>query len=262
MPKIKSKLETIIESMLKENTGVAMLDSGGAYGRNWERNQKRDFTKEPACEVECNEFKDGDVELIISYNIYHYLVNFLEYDEDCEKLNEDFKKFCETPEFEKENWLTCMESWCSEREFFHVYTTNTYNYENILSQTIQYTTFSLTDDEYDVHILLQIHGGCDVRGGYTKPVIFKVPERDYFMMAQNDVYAFARNQINKNQKIMNGVEPPREFYQWDSDDGGYHWYAQDGEPKLKDILRCKNDKPFVEIDGKLLPLEISVMESY
>ena len=29
----------LIYKMLTENTGVHMLDSGGAYGRNWERNQ-------------------------------------------------------------------------------------------------------------------------------------------------------------------------------------------------------------------------------
>ena len=29
--------------MLTENTGKHMLDSGGAYGRHWERNQKKSF---------------------------------------------------------------------------------------------------------------------------------------------------------------------------------------------------------------------------
>ncbi len=37
------KIEELITAMLKENTGSHFLDSGGAYGRNWQRNQKVDF---------------------------------------------------------------------------------------------------------------------------------------------------------------------------------------------------------------------------
>ena len=40
----------IIYKMLTESTGKHMLDSGGAYGRHWERNQKKsfkDFKNEP-----------------------------------------------------------------------------------------------------------------------------------------------------------------------------------------------------------------------
>lgn len=33
------KTKHLIYEMLTENTGRHMLDSGGAYGRNWERNQ-------------------------------------------------------------------------------------------------------------------------------------------------------------------------------------------------------------------------------
>jgi len=44
------KTKEIIYNMLTENTGRHMLDSGGAYGRNWERNQVKtieDFENEP-----------------------------------------------------------------------------------------------------------------------------------------------------------------------------------------------------------------------
>lgn len=37
----------IIRGMLKENTGTHMLDSGGDNGRMWQRNQDKDFDKEP-----------------------------------------------------------------------------------------------------------------------------------------------------------------------------------------------------------------------
>jgi hypothetical protein len=32
-------IENVIASMMTENTGTHMLDSGGAYGRHWQRNK-------------------------------------------------------------------------------------------------------------------------------------------------------------------------------------------------------------------------------
>ncbi len=202
--KIES-IESIIDGMLKENTGTSFLDSGSAYGRNYERNNKRDFKNEPSCLVD-TEYN----ELSINYNIYHYLINFLEYDQECTKLERKFFKFAELPNNQDANWSELME------QFANLYTsygtTNTYNYDNLLDQIIQYTMFSLTNNEYDCYILLQIHGGCDVRGGYTKPRIFKVSDRDMFIIAQSDCDAYCQN--------CNAL--------WESDDAGYHWYANEG----------------------------------
>ena len=44
--------ERKLTAMLQENTGRSMLDSGDAYGRNWQRNQTRDFRKESATVLE------------------------------------------------------------------------------------------------------------------------------------------------------------------------------------------------------------------
>ena len=46
---------------------------------------------------------------------------------------------------------------------------NTYNWECNLERTIQYCFFEYRDEYY---ISLQIHNGCDVRGGYTIPIVF------------------------------------------------------------------------------------------
>jgi hypothetical protein len=260
-------LKDRITAMMKENTGMSFLDSGGAYGRNWERNQKRDFDKEPACTLEADDY-GGNPSIDITYDLWHYLTDYLDYDEDCEILNKQFQHFCNLPEYKEEGYLTCAETWVDDRKtkpvaeedrFTEVYTANTYNYDNLLSQIIQYTHFIFREQDY---ILLQVHGGCDARGGYTKPVIFKVGDNDYFEMAQHDCGLSARNPIDKNQKLMEGIEPPKEFYNWDSDDSGYHWYGNDGEPELKSVLEVHDKKAYVSIGGKLLELTASVMESY
>ncbi len=56
------------------------------------------------------------------------------------------------------------------------FTANTYNGEDFLSRVIQYVYWS--DDDGDAHVMLQIHGGCDARGGYTAPVAFDVADYD------------------------------------------------------------------------------------
>ncbi|MEM3215909.1 MAG: hypothetical protein QXS81_01030 [Candidatus Micrarchaeaceae archaeon] len=48
LPKDYTPIERQIAEMLIENTGVHMLDSGGAYGRHWQENRKiADFRKRP-----------------------------------------------------------------------------------------------------------------------------------------------------------------------------------------------------------------------
>ena len=41
------EIENVIIEMLKENTGEHFLDSGGAYGRHWEKNQDKNFKDVP-----------------------------------------------------------------------------------------------------------------------------------------------------------------------------------------------------------------------
>ena len=44
----QSITEQKIIEQLTANTGTHFLDSGGAYGRNWQNNQLRDFNSEKA----------------------------------------------------------------------------------------------------------------------------------------------------------------------------------------------------------------------
>lgn len=55
---------------------------------------------------------------------------------------------------------------------------NTYNNENDLSQAFQWT--QIEDDYGDTYVILQTHTGCDIRGGYTAPVVALVRDQDYF----------------------------------------------------------------------------------
>jgi hypothetical protein len=238
-------MKRIIERMLKENTGRAMMDSGDYYGRAYERNQGRNFENEAACQVEINEkFK----EINISFDTYHYLTAYLDYDDTCRLLEKRFKRYTNRRENQETAWLTLMIEFAGftnddSYQGNGIHTTNTYNYDNILSQILQYVDFEFKGNTY---ILLQIHGGCDVRGGYTKPRIFRIPELDYFLMAQSDVMAGCEN-----------------HHFWDSDDCGYHWYYQ-GSTKHNNKFDWKNIK--IKGNQAICPcgkaIKFSVNESY
>jgi hypothetical protein len=168
MQTVTKKTEDIIYEMLTENTGGSILDSGGAYGRNWERNQKKtleDFKKQPYAWIES---KYG----IVSKSLFWHLVDHLTPDE---LLTAYFNKFAElNPD---DGYYELMELWLDslgvgpEDDFYSArWAFNSYNFENWLpNQTIQGAFFRLNDED---HLILQVHGGCDVRGGYTKPRVF------------------------------------------------------------------------------------------
>jgi hypothetical protein len=207
----------IITDMLKEHTGISFLDSGGAYGRNYERNAKRDFESEQACIVDIDsEFK----EINISYNLYHFLLNNLDYDATCKRLEKRFQQYADKPENKDKSYFELVEEFAeklhdSSYEGNKVITENTYNYDNLLNQDFQYTQFEYKKSAY---IFLMIHGGCDIRGGYTEPRIFRVYDDADFITSQVDCYACCKNE-----------------HQFDSDDCGFHWYS-DSKIELGDSL--------------------------
>lgn len=161
--------QEVLATMLTENTGVALCDSGGIYGRHWEENQGRDLASfEDAPEAEIVSYGEDEFGWI-KIDLFHYLESRVQFDSE---LDEEFAKFADLPENKNEGWLYLMEEFAeSKSDNARSETFNSYNAETLLSQTIQGTVFEMGEDWY---VLLQIHGGCDVRGGYTAPHVFRI----------------------------------------------------------------------------------------
>jgi hypothetical protein len=219
----------ILIGMLKENTGEHFLDSGGAYGRHWQQNQDRDFEKEE--EVVLDVWNSW---FAYSVNVFHFLSRKLSYREDVQELFEEFLK-----EREDTYWLEDMEEfplwlmwkghkvgcriltcktkfpinqsspWLEIRSGYtlDVTTDNTYNGESNLSQVLQYATFELDDS---LIVLLQVHNGCDVRGGYTAPKAFESSDGDIFWDSSASATLYCQSC----------------HAEWRTDDGGYSWYPE------------------------------------
>jgi len=227
-----------IKELLCQNTGCDILDSGGAYGRSWEKNRHKDFDTEDSVELDV-----WDDEVSISYNVYHYLVNFLTLNDKCEQLQKELETFMERED--SRSYLQDIEDFMEYKRTHDNYESqgvvNTYNYDNIISQILQY---GIMIDEEDEHfIVLQIHNGCDCRGGYTKPRIFSLGEDDgwsYFEMAQRDITARCKK-CNMS---------------WYSDDSGYNWYS-DGCYSSQEAIP-NGEEPDTELKIKTDPERNSV----
>lgn len=203
----------VLIQMFTENTGRSILDSGDAYGRNWERNQTLEFTKKP--EVTFHTY-DGTFEYL-TVNTFEYLDKILHYNEELQEQYNNFVEDSDEPHLvDMENFVDHLEELgedIRERQ-----TINTYNYENVLDETLQWVEWQ---DRYgNTKVLLQYHGGCDARGGYTKPRVFELDSGTYLGFMYITLYC---NNCYAYGDISNG--------------GGHfeEWYNQDGPIDLENV---------------------------
>lgn len=175
----------IIKNMMCENTGKNLLDSGDIYGRHYEENQNGIMTGPQKVDFWTDGEKETELNPIVP--LYDFLTYSLEIDEEANIYNNRFYNYIGAHDldpygvYDIEETIKVIgeESGYSKMEMI-----NTYKYESVLSQVIQFILFS---DGYDnVYICLQIHNGCDVRGGYTLPKIFYVQDPEYFITGTTD----------------------------------------------------------------------------
>ena len=160
----------VIYNMLTENTGTHFLDSGGTNDRHWQRNKFKtidDFDREEEIQI-----MDKDSE-------YPYLFkSFINW------INKNPYNWRDNPEGRCAGSMYDVEEYMSLTYGKDVRTEYTYNYDNNLSQDIQFMTVG---DTYDCNIIaLAIHNGADARGGLTDYKIFRIDE-DYFYSFNEDV---------------------------------------------------------------------------
>lgn len=256
-----NETESVIAEMLRENTGCHFLDSGGAYGRNWERNQGvsdemwRDSL--PASLTFRWDYPE------VSLNVFHFLSENLTYDGEMDKVLRIIEDARDTFGLETVEtlWELLRESDPgADGSIAGIYgegepaTVNTYNGEDLLSQVIQYTYASVDglclplaslaalvaeterdsiardywrelladartcgDDHIRIdgcYVFLQVHGGCDVRGGYTDVRAFQDSGRSELGIFDN-----ARASIYDT-----GIKDP---YADDAPDAPAYWMTDD-----------------------------------
>lgn len=194
-----SKIEKIVYKLLTTSTGSALCDSGDAYGRHWQRNQKKtlnDFRNEPEASLEISEWvnKEGvkTYDFTPSISLFHKLVKSLDLDGVCEEFNRKQVKDWEGRFY---GVSAKGQAWLDDMGFEEVGEGfNSYNWNANFSQVIQGQNLEFNGKYY---VLLQIHGGCDVRGGYTDAKLFLLGnyEEDCWKLLNEDSsYSFGDNE--------------------------------------------------------------------
>lgn len=213
----------VIYKMMTERTGASMLDSGDAYGRAWQRNRKNGFDQAP----EAYPFDRDHPEEGYLINTFDFLCRQLEYNPG---IQAEFRRFeRRTDPDDSKSWLQIMEEYGEERGY-RSSTHNTYNDgdRDNLNSVLQFVAFSDDDGE---HVLMQYHGGCDVRGGYTAPVAFDVSSWEEFNTAKGEISL----SCGCTTRDIYGVY----MYDHDGDDAKWpsHWKPDGAEPRCS---KCGN----------------------
>lgn len=238
----KQKTADKLTAMFTENTGKSFLDSGSAYGRNWERNQgltSEHFFTLPDATWERN--------WGFTVDSWHYCLARLKFSKTAEVLTR-LMHVWELADTDNRNLfaLSDQEAYLEHLGAERIDGFNTYNYDNSLSQTLQGYTFEVMGLRF---VMLQVHGGCDVRGGYTLPVIFET-NTEYFLYGMDEV------SLHCNSCEASGST--RDLLEWyhhgdlEPDLFGQvnHWsYAPEGYDYLNGCPQCGGDLTASQVEG-------------
>jgi len=186
----RTDTEAVIKSQLVANTGRHILDSGSAYGRHWEENQENPPWERAEMRVEHG---------YVVMNVYHYMERMFGRDDTAVAVEDALYSFADEPAQKRESWLQIMKRFAEDMSMgtatidglmdmglsaedseavIHVQRSvddepssiNTYeNGNGSLSQILQMVSLG---GLYADYWMVQVHGGCDVRGGYTAPRVY------------------------------------------------------------------------------------------
>lgn len=160
------KAETLtFAQACRENTGAHMLDSGCAYGRHHEQ---------PPIPEDAPVIKEWVAGCPATLETSAFLDDCLEIQHDMQAAWEKWD--AEHPDLD---WFESGSKFLAERGYVQRARGNVYNGENDLSQVYIYEVYTLDDakndkdwvyNDDDTITIIRVHTGCDVRGGYGRPI--------------------------------------------------------------------------------------------
>ena len=218
-----SNMERILREMFTESTGMHICDSGGSNGRSWQQNRiNPPWDKEP---IRLEGWKPDDWYIV--RETYHFMNDHLDVPDCNDSVNIAWREFYDIANERNDGWYGEMTTFTDDYlpEMGYDVTDqidiNTYNEESSLSQVLQYRQFTVDDK---IYLLVQLHQGADVRGGYTEPYLFVSVDSEWPLSFDNDFQ----------------IHCTKCEYQVYTDDG-YHWYM--------DVNPYPNEKRITE--GKI-----------
>lgn len=210
----------------RENTGAHVLDSGGIYGRHYERNAK--LTLDTAYSW-AHRLEVGASWWSISLNVLHYLESNFTIDRT---RTANFHKFAFSARMRNASWFECLQTFVEERGGRMGEGWNTYNGNSLLTQCV--LTHCFRDAQDENWFAISVHTGCDVRGGYSRFFLCRQDECDW-QVGEADAW----------------ISCGECHASWHTDDG-CHWYGDEGGTLSEDDFEPFGDGLKCPICGGLV----------
>ena len=146
------------KTVSRQNTGSSLCDSGSIYGYNY---NKKIPTKPVTLggDIEKNEISG-------SISLSHFLDENFEIDQELtKKLREAINQGrCDYNYMAYADFVADLVDGVVEGS------DNAYNHDNDLDQVFQFSTVK-DEATHETYVIIETHNGCDVRGGYSDPVV-------------------------------------------------------------------------------------------
>lgn len=259
----------MVAAQMKDRVPMSFLDSGSAYGYQWERNILRDFDSEPEEYLKFRKYSDTNKDIDFGINLYHYLKQRLEYSPEWSWFFYNvFLPAMDEEEGDKVHFGEAEDRWkgwlkargfeiYGEREADGCFSGYTYNHDNFLSQDFVVNVWYIDSvpEEFEDKlpsgkylVYLTTHNGCDARGGFSSPALYVMDSEPIYLFAQISEFSV-------------GCDNPECRVYWDTGYDGYHLTNQDGIPTLdefnwitpEDIKDMLDDPDYVEPDPPAAP---------
>ena len=166
--------------MLREETDRNLCDSGGMYGYAYEcRRQIRNFDDLPGGWLTVYR---GD--LMWTKSTYQVLIRHLTYDAE---MTRRLASLLRSEADQNATQSDIIEGFIADVADSYddvIGGDGTNNGDGIMDVHMSYDIFRRDGQSY---IILSIHGGCDIRWGYTRPRVFTLDDVDSFLMEFEDL---------------------------------------------------------------------------
>lgn len=181
-PERYTETQAVLHGMFMEEAGSHVLDSGDLYGRNGDAYRASpDLLAKPRIAPYVDEDegnKDGGSRFA-TRSSFHTLDSCLEYSAE---LDEKFARFCAANDDGRKNWTQLAHEFAADRDGGFSEDSdahNTYWFENPMDAPFQWVEFDAFvaggepgERRQCRAVLVQVHLGCDIRGGYGRPRAF------------------------------------------------------------------------------------------
>lgn len=150
----------IVATMLRENTGMDMLDSGMDNNRKWQQLAEVDFAQTPRATLD----SDG-----YTKSFFWHLVDTI--DGIYSEVDGDWLDYLAyAKEINKYvDWYDVWQDWIEARGYKITLTENSYNGNSTTDGGCQ--VYEIRIDRHERVTAISTHNGCDIRGGYATPRI-------------------------------------------------------------------------------------------